>query len=202
MQATLQTRTTNPTIRVAAKRLVRCAECSQILELPPDLSIDQSLCPCCHASLGNSVLCAVHLGSEQQSETITPSVVPPPPPPMNIAPTVNRSEGIVPEHGLWNEGQSERKRVVLMWSLGALTLGLLITVAVVFSLMSTKTAPAQASDSKELIEMIKDDVEQMQAKVEEARHQLELNKVRNAQLEKERTRLQIEVSKLEDANSF
>ena len=89
-----------------------------------------------------------------------------------------------------------------MWSLGALTLGLLITVAVVFSLMSTKTAPAQASDSKELIEMIKDDVEQMQAKVEEARHQLELNKVRNAQLEKERTRLQIEVSKLEDANSF
>ncbi|MCU0720562.1 MAG: hypothetical protein MUC83_12710 [Pirellula sp.] len=191
-----------PTARNVAKRLVRCGECSQILELPPDLSIDQSICPCCHAILANSVLCTVHSGSEQQFETPSLSIVPPPPPPLSLAPTTNSPERIATEHGIRHDDPSERKRLVLIWSLGALAVGLLLTLTVVFSLMSTQPAPAQASDSKELIEMIKDDVAQMQAKVEEARQQLELNRVRNAQLEKERTRLQIEVSKLEEANSF
>jgi hypothetical protein len=208
MQATLQATIPNPTVRVAAKRLVRCAECSQFLELPPDLSIDLSLCPCCHASLANSVLCSVHLDREQRSGTFGAPVAPPPPPPPPPTPLSNhvtnatKAGSLVPEHVVGHDNHPKQKGAVLVWSLGALAVGLLVTIAMVFSLMPTKTAPTQTSDSKELIEMIKNDVEQLQAKTEDARLQLEQQRVRNAQLEKERTRLQMEVSKLAEANTF
>jgi len=208
MQATLQATIPNPTVRVAAKRLVRCAECSQFLELPPDLPIDHSRCPCCQSSLANSVLCSVHLGTEQRPETpaelVTPlsAPTPPPPPPSNTPVFVNPRGSVASEQVVWEDNQPKQKGVLLIWSLGALAIGLLVTIALVFTLMSTKTTTSEPSDSKELIEMIKNDVEQLQAKTEDARLQLEHQRVRNAQLEKERTRLQMEVSKLAEANTF
>jgi hypothetical protein len=208
MQATLQTITPNPNVRIAAKRLVRCVECSQFLELPPDLSIDHSLCPCCHASLANSVLCSVHLDREQPSGTFGAPVAPTPPPPSPATPLSNHVTNATkvgssaPEHFVGHGNHPKPKGVVLVWSLGALAVGLLVAIAMVFSLMPTKTASTQTSDSKELIEMFKNDVEQLQAKTEDARLQLEQQRVRNAQLEKERTRLQMEVNKLAEANTF
>lgn len=208
MQATLHATIPNPTVRVAAKRLVRCAECSQFLELPPDLSIDHSRCPCCQASLANSVLCSVHLGSEPRPKTpleqVTspPTPLPPPPPPSNIPVQFNPQGSVASERVDCDNNQSKRKGILLIWSLGALAIGLLVTLALVFTLMPTKTTPSEPSDSKELIEMIKNDVEELQSKTEESRRQLEQHRARNAQLEKERTQLLLEVNRLAEANTF
>lgn len=208
MQATLQSTIPNPNVRVAAKRLVRCFECSQFLELPPDLSIDHSRCPCCQSSLANSVLCSVHLGSEPRPapplEMVTPppTPLPPPPPPSNIPVHFNLQGSVAAEQVVCDGNQSKRKNLLLIWSLGAIAIGLFVTIALVFTLMPSKTTPSEPSDSKELIEMIKNDVEEMQSKTEEARRQLEQHRARSAQLEKERTQLRMEVSRLAEANTF
>lgn len=208
MQATLQATKPNPTVSVAAKRLVRCAECSQFLELPPDLSIDHSRCPCCQSSLAKSVLCSVYLGSEPRPEiSLEPmsppsAPIPPPPTPSNTPVIVNPSASSTLDQAVWDDNRSKQKGVLLIWSLGALAIGLLVSIALVFSLMSTKTTTSEPSDSKELIEMIKNDVEEMQSKTEEARRQLDQQRARNSQLEKERTQLQMEVNRLAEANTF
>lgn len=208
MQATLQATTAPPKVNMPAKRLVRCAGCSQFLELPPEMSIDHSRCPCCQSSLANSVLCSVHLGSEPRPapplEMVTPppTPLPPPPPPSNIPVHFNLQGSVAAEQVVCDSNQSKRKNILLIWSLGAIAIGLFVTIALVFTLMPSKTTPSEPSDSKELIEMIKNDVEEMQSKTEEARRQLEQHRARSAQLEKERTQLRMEVSRLAEANTF